>query len=421
MPRHNKRKAFKKKDYKKKTPDTVKQNSKPQKSAKKEADISPPELAISDMDSYGVVVPEAVQQTQEAPVSDAPLVLVNNPNPMQKEKGGKLTVAIVDYEHWFYSMWGEYGIRPNIEEWFERISDNRLLDIKVYADFSKEDIFKELPRIRHFTNTIVDTRSPNARVEKDLTDFIVLNELYQLAWRRGDIEKVVLLTGDGHFSPAVSFLRTVCGMEVEVYGVRGCINTNLRLSASTIHELPGSLAYLLPCAERVFEYIDKVRKEAPWYNFCFVPLAEQVSTCYGYSLQIVKDTIETLIRQDYIRRESKYVNSQEKTVLAVDWDAVANAGLAPESDIDTSVEPPSTFDAGHKRRKPYSRKKLLTNELEDAIYDAAEDEGDDELNDEKESAIGSVEAYIKAQMDDDDKRSDLNATEFMAYYKRNAM
>lgn len=397
MGRRNKRQNYKRKEYDNGLPDIVEENTrKAELMKKKESKIKPPPLAIPDPDAYGQTMPE-LHEPYSLTGERQPEQEGNFQPSAQPAPTGKKAIAFVDYEHWFYSMWTEFGVRPNIEEWMGFISGDHVMDIRFYADFSKEEIYKDLPRVRSFNPTVLDTRSPNAKSEKDFTDFILLNDLYRLVLVRSDIEKVILVSGDGHFSPAVSFLRNSCGLEVEVYGVRGCINTSQRLAASILHELPGTLDYLLPCSKDILSYINKVHAKASWYNFCFMPLAEQVAACYGYSLQIVKDALETLIRQGYMFRDVRYVNGKEKGILDVHWDAVARGGLTPPDVRYASTE--------------LSRAQT---EAESAVALM-----EDDIEEEDDETAVHVDSFIQARMDEIDTKSSANATGFMQYYREN--
>ena len=114
-------------------------------------------------------------------------------------------VAFVDYEHWYISLDKMYHVKPDIRAWVEDMSQTlNVQEIYFFADFSKAGLREEIPKIRGFTNKIIETGSMTTRVQKDFTDFIMLDHIYQEAMsRQNDNDVFVIFTGDGHFYSVV--------------------------------------------------------------------------------------------------------------------------------------------------------------------------------------------------------------------------
>lgn len=54
-----------------------------------------------------------------------------------KEPENPKTRAFVDYEHWYYSLKNEYGIKPDVMAWRAELSAKYTLDeILIFGDFS---------------------------------------------------------------------------------------------------------------------------------------------------------------------------------------------------------------------------------------------------------------------------------------------
>ena len=122
----------------------------------------------------------------------------------------KRIVAFVDFEHWYYSMQNLHGKKPNIHEWFALLSAHgRVIDCVFFADFSQYGIRDELAKIRTISNKIIETRNPNPRHQKDYTDFIMLDHIYQRAMQDNSIDLFAIFSGDGHFSSVVSFMKKI--------------------------------------------------------------------------------------------------------------------------------------------------------------------------------------------------------------------
>ena len=57
------------------------------------------------------------------------------------------------------------------------------------------------------------------RYKKDMTDFIMLDYIYQTAALRPEIGVYILFTGDAHFQSVTKYLAQRLGKEVVIYGV----------------------------------------------------------------------------------------------------------------------------------------------------------------------------------------------------------
>ena len=106
-----------------------------------------------------------------------------------RSRGKNNTLVFVDYEYWFYSYQTMFDMRPSPVLWRKEIEKNyNISDIMVFGDFSHEAINQELCKIREITNTIIETQNTDARRKKDMTDFIMLDYIYQTAAERPEIE-----------------------------------------------------------------------------------------------------------------------------------------------------------------------------------------------------------------------------------------
>lgn len=69
----------------------------------------------------------------------------------------------------------------------------------VFADFSHRGIKEEIPKIRAITNTIIETQNSFAGHKKDMTDFIMLDYIYQYVSDYPETGTIILFNGDGYF------------------------------------------------------------------------------------------------------------------------------------------------------------------------------------------------------------------------------
>ena len=162
----------------------------------------------------------------------------------------KKAIAFVDYEYWFYSCKERFNLYPNLQRWKDEIAKRfELKDIMVFGDFSHENIAGDLHKVRSITNTVIETSNTFMRKKKDMTDFIMLDYIYQTIEQQKGIDTYILFTGDGHFQTVVKCLKEkkksviVCGIEdsfskqlqsVIVCGIEDSFSKQLRDTASEV-------------------------------------------------------------------------------------------------------------------------------------------------------------------------------------------
>lgn len=141
------------------------------------------------------------------------------------------TVVFVDYEYWRFSLLNGYGAETDIENWFQDLkSKGNIEDIYVFGDFSNPLLSDDIPKIRTITNNITDTR--NITHQKDYTDFIILDQIYQKLIKSPQTKQYIIFSGDGHFHSVSAFLRRYNDKVVGVYAIRGSLSEQLKNSAS---------------------------------------------------------------------------------------------------------------------------------------------------------------------------------------------
>lgn len=241
----------------------------------------------------------------------------------------KKAVAFVDYEHWYISLYRNYGTRPNIGLWFEDIKKRAILTEAIFfADFSHQSLADEIRRIRLFSNKIVDTRSATGNSKKDFTDFIVLDHIYQKALAASDIDMFILLTGDGHFSSVVSFLKNIYSKEVGVYGVKNSFSRQLRETASWSIELPFAEEISERYNKLVLDSIVEFEKSSPGKLITISKVSQIASTKPNVSEGELQSAIKGLLENGYLtQREVAMRNRRSETVLFVDWNRLSHENV----------------------------------------------------------------------------------------------
>ena len=230
----------------------------------------------------------------------------------------------MDFEHWYISLDKMYRKRPDIKAFRDELSERYdIVDIVFFGDFSNPSLRAEIVNIRAVSNTIIETQNTSVNFEKDFTDFIMLDHIYQSAFGKDNVGAYVIFTGDGHFSSAVSFLVTKCRKEVTVYAVRDACSKQLAECATDCRLLPdaertetGTAGKILRSLAGVYDK-NKGKKKKPCPTFWAT--VETVCRNEGLSRNEVADSLRTLMANGYVYQTKEKINSDMVKVLRVNW------------------------------------------------------------------------------------------------------
>lgn len=237
-------------------------------------------------------------------------------------------IAFVDYEHWFYSYQNLYGLRPDPSEWRKNLETDFHItpeDIMVFADFSKPGINSEIEKLRAVTNTIIETQQAFNRHKKDMTDFIMLDFIYQTAAQRKDINTYILFTGDGHFQSVVKYLIQRLRKEVIVFGVKDAVSNRLKDVASEYHEIPYPSEMKDAYYRMIVSNMDYVF-DKPEIIPTFMSTVQAVSERNRIPESNIYSALNEMIDEGLIYKREQTVNFNRVKVIAADWDALKKAG-----------------------------------------------------------------------------------------------
>ncbi len=257
--------------------------------------------------------------------------MAKNMRLFSSKKNEKRIVAFVDYEHWYISLDTLYNHkRPDLASWFADLGERgRLVDAIFFGDFSKGGMKSEISRIRLFTNKIIDTCNPNPKANKDFTDFILLDNIYQRAMSSDDVDMFVIFSGDGHFSSVAAFLKTNLGKEVGIYGIGGATSRQLRDTGDWYVEIPDGLSktwLISQLALRTLKRMERDRMTLLTEEALIATVAEEQKM----SSSDVKTAISALEKKNIIRKDSIIVNGTVTRTLKADWAAAASEGYKIE-------------------------------------------------------------------------------------------
>lgn len=241
-------------------------------------------------------------------------------------KTEKKAIAFIDYEYCFYSYLDTHKIKPCPMIWRKKLEEKyELSDIMVFGDFTQKEISEELRKLRSITNTIIETSNVFLERKKDMTDFIMLDYIYQSVEARKDVDTYILFTGDGHFQSVVKYLRQR-KKNVVVCGVRETMSAQLRSVASEIVELPIEeeryIHYYKLIASNM-NYVEQYPKIIP----TFVRTVENVAKKNNLSEELITDMLRRMIQKGYMIQKVKKLSNGEVRVLEASWDKMIEDGI----------------------------------------------------------------------------------------------
>lgn len=243
-----------------------------------------------------------------------------------QSKKAKKAIVFVDYEYWFYSYKTLYGMQPNPKELRAMLEQNYdIEDIMVFGDFSSPGMEAEPGKLRNITNAIIETGNSFNRHKKDMTDFVMLDYIYQYDVQNPKVGTYIICTGDGHFQSVIKYL--VQKKNVVVYGVRNSISRQLRDVATQVVQLPGEAELERYYYNLIIKNMEAVSTN-PRVTPTFMGTAENVANRHQVNIDEVKNVLAKMLEQGYLYKRHKYMGNKKCVkVLAADWDKLREAGL----------------------------------------------------------------------------------------------
>ncbi len=243
-------------------------------------------------------------------------------------KRAKKAIAFVDYEYWFYSYQNQFRLKTDPLAWRSELEKEfDLKDVMIFGDFSNPKLSAELPKLRTVTNTIVETGNSDIHRKKDMTDFVMLDYIYQVATHQKDIGTFIIFTGDGHFQSVVKYLVQQLKKNVVVYGVKDTFSNQLRAVASRAVQIPAEDAILKNYFSMIISNLAYVA-DKPKIVPTFMGTVEAVAKKNNVPEDGVKAALAKMVDEGYIyqRMERISFNKQVKIVVP-DWDKLIREGI----------------------------------------------------------------------------------------------
>ncbi len=243
-------------------------------------------------------------------------------------KSSRRAMAFVDYEYWFYSYKTRFGIRPEPSMWRTELAKKYILeDIMVFADFSSPGLNEELGKLREITNTIIETGNESQRRKKDMTDFVMLDYIYQFVDNNKDIDTYIIFTGDGNFQSVIKYLVQKKHKKVVLYGVQDSTSKRLQAVASETVMIPYEDELYKNYGRMITENMDYVL-DKPRIIPTFNGTVEAVSERNGVPKDTVKSVLSRMVDEGYIvKRDMRIEYNKTIKTIAADWSKLIKDGL----------------------------------------------------------------------------------------------
>jgi hypothetical protein len=245
------------------------------------------------------------------------------------KKGKKLpkAIAVVDFEHWYIALERGYGIKPDIKAWSEEIrSEYEVEEMAFFGDFSNYGLRGELDKIRNVSGMVINTQNSSETYEKDFTDFIMLDYIYQKAMTNKKIDTFIIFTGDGHFSSVVRFIINVCRKKVGIYGIKNAISYQLKDSSTWYREVPADAVafttyYKMLAKHMSYLMVHREKGE----NATAKNIAEATAKKNNVKVKPVSIAVERMIAEGYLTKTG--AKGKKNSPLRANWEKLENDGI----------------------------------------------------------------------------------------------
>lgn len=238
-------------------------------------------------------------------------------------------VAFVDYEHWYISMDRFFHTKPDIKAWVDDITLRAdVREILFFGDFSNPALSAEIPKIRSFSSRIIETRNANPKIEKDFTDFIMLDYIYQRAHEDDTVDMFILFTGDAHFNSVSAFLKTFCHKDVGIFGVRNAFSMQLKQTATWWEEVPLPEERLKPYFEMILKNMDYLEQNGKKNSrITLNKTVEYVASSNRVGVKTIREAMDRLVDFGYVHTGDVNIGKNKVIQISADWKKVAEDGI----------------------------------------------------------------------------------------------
>lgn len=234
----------------------------------------------------------------------------------------KRAIAFIDFEHWLIGYKNLYDMLPDIDSWYGRLRKiYNDLEIYFFADFTNAVYKNEIEVIKSVSGNIIPTRVKNKFLKKEITDFVMLDYIYQKGIERDAPQVFIIFSGDGHFESVVRFLKDKLNKEVIVYGVMGAFSNKLKENATKAVELPFSeterkrYTYMIL---KNMKYVSQHTEIIATFN----TVVKSVATYNCVPEDKIKATLNWLLNKKCLYKSKRNIGNRSIQVILADWSKI---------------------------------------------------------------------------------------------------
>ena len=207
-------------------------------------------------------------------------------------------VVFVDFEHWLIACKNLYDVAPNIELWYEALKrEYKKLDIYFFADFTNTLFKRELEHIKKISANIVVTRDKKRYLKKEITDFIMLDYIYQVGIDQNSPKTFIIFSGDG---------------------VMGAFSSTLKDCASKVIELPFSEVELNMYIRMIVDNMEFISDHADIIA-TFNSIMKVVAKNNQVSEEKIKITLNWMLTKKYLNKILVDIEGKKIYVIQANW------------------------------------------------------------------------------------------------------
>ena len=204
-----------------------------------------------------------------------------------------------------------------VDEWYNEIcSEYKLENLYFYGDFNNRVIGPELEKLSKYTRNVIHTASMKDGVDKDFTDFIILDAIYREAAKKKSPDVFIIFTGDGHFDLAVKYLREL-NKKVIIYAVKFALSNKLKSSANSYVEMPRQTQEQQFYINLIIDSLKRLKnmdKVATYWK-----TVNSVAEYNKISPERIQMTLDGLLNQKYLYEEESEFRGRKQRILKADW------------------------------------------------------------------------------------------------------
>jgi len=237
-------------------------------------------------------------------------------------------IAFIDYEYWYYSCKTRFNTVPDPAEWLiEMQNEYDVTEVMVFGDFSNQSLSDELVKVRSITNSIIETGNTYHKNKKDMTDFIMLDYVYQAVDENKKAKTYILFTGDGHFQSVVKYIAQKKKKNVVICGIADSMSRQLHAVASKVMLYPSEKVMFKKYAgmiARNMQYVEKKPNIIP----TFWGTVDAVVRKNHVLQEPITEALKQMLDKGYIVRQERVLDDGKTVmILAANWEALTKAGL----------------------------------------------------------------------------------------------